>query len=116
MQETQYIGIKTGPNGADVTDLAQEILDVYDDVEAVWAMYTDVEPVITSGRDGKHTVGSKHYEGKAIDVRANNISDEISQKIADTLQARLGYEYDVDFEQPSPDPAEDHIHIEYDPD
>lgn len=115
VQETQYIGIKEDPDGADVTDLAQEILDTYDDIEAVWAMYTDVEPVITSGREGKHTAGSKHYEGKAIDVRANNISDEMSQKIADSLQARLGYKYDVDFEHFPEDPRWDHVHIEFDP-
>ena len=115
VQETQYIGIKEGPRGADVTDLAQEILDTYDDIEAVWAMYTDVEPVITSGRDSHENVPtSLHNFGKAIDVRANNISDEISQKIADTLQARLGYKYDVDFEHFPEKPQRDHVHIEYD--
>lgn len=116
VQETQYIGIKEDPKGADVTDLAQEILDTYDDIEAVWAMYTNVEPVITSGRDSHENVPtSLHNFGKAIDVRANNISDEISQKIADTLQARLGYKYDVGFEHFPEKPQRDHVHIEYDP-
>ena len=45
---------------------------------------------VTSTTGGKHNVGSKHYQGKAIDVRTSNKSQqEIAQLIAKA--ERLGY-------------------------
>ena len=37
--------------------------------------------VITSGRDGHHNVGSKHYRGLAIDFRSRGMSDQTFQDL-----------------------------------
>lgn len=67
------------------------------------------EVVITSGIDGVHKEGSKHYSLNAIDVRLNNFPTAKSKLIfQDQIKARLGAGYDVVLEP-------DHLHIEYDP-
>jgi hypothetical protein len=68
----------------------------------------DFDVVITSGTDGKHMKGSKHYTGEALDLRTSNIPAHQRKKYVDRLNAKLP-EYDVIDEG-------DHIHIEYDPD
>lgn len=64
--------------------------------------------VITSGTDGKHMVGSKHYIGDALDLRRSNIPSKLLDTYLTRLRGRLGGDYDVILEI-------DHIHIEYDP-
>lgn len=64
--------------------------------------------VITSGTDGIHKKGSKHYTGEALDLRISNIPPALIQKVIVNLQKRLGDGYQVIREH-------DHIHIEYDP-
>ena len=65
--------------------------------------------VITSGIDGVHREGSKHYSLHAIDVRTNNFPTAKSKLIfQDLVKTRLGADYDVVLEP-------DHLHIEYDP-
>lgn len=67
----------------------------------------DLDLVITSGTDGKHMVGSKHYTSEALDLRTSNIKNEL-QEVMNVLSARLGPDYQVIKES-------DHVHIEYDP-
>lgn len=62
--------------------------------------------VVTSARDGQHREGSKHYAGKAVDLRVWGLSNP--SVVASDIQEALGPDYDVIFET-------DHIHIEYDP-
>ena len=64
--------------------------------------------VCTAGTDGKHMVGSKHYEAKAVDLRSRHVSQEMLPKIVSELKERLGKDYDVILEG-------DHIHVESDP-
>lgn len=69
--------------------------------------------VITSGNDGQHMDGSKHYEGAALDFRSHhapNLAKGIAQAAKSKLQI-LGF--DVIFE--SPNLPNEHIHVEYDP-
>ena len=69
----------------------------------------DFPVYITSGTDGRHMVGSKHYSGEAIDVRSYNFpSRQGVVAFAEKLRLRLGKDYDVVVEH-------DHIHLEYDP-
>ncbi len=64
---------------------------------------------ITSGSDSKHADRSRHYEGKALDIRIRNIEvDAHKQRIANEIDTALGDEFDVILKS-------DHIHIEYDP-
>jgi hypothetical protein len=62
---------------------------------------------ITSGTDGTHMVGSKHYESAALDFRTSNLSKEEVAKFISKLKVRLGEDYDVVLEN-------DHIHVEKD--
>lgn len=63
--------------------------------------------VITSGNDGTHMVGSKHYTLEALDLRTSNIPPALLPKVIEHLQARLGPDYQVITEA-------DHLHIEWD--
>lgn len=60
---------------------------------------------ITSGTDGHHMVGSKHYTGEALDIR---LLGDSTQEFRRRLGQRLGQDYQVILET-------DHIHVEYDP-
>jgi hypothetical protein len=51
----------------------------------------------------------------AIDLRANNLTNEAAQQVAAELQAAVGDEYDVIFESYPEDQTRNHIHLEYDP-
>ena len=64
--------------------------------------------IITSGSDGKHKVGSLHYQGQAVDLRTRHVPAERIPLIAKVLHERLGSDFDVVVEK-------DHIHLEYDP-
>ena len=70
----------------------------------------NVEVVITSGTDGRHSVGSKHYRGDALDIRTRNLPDPqtTAPQIVHRLRGQLGPDFDILFET-------DHIHMEYDP-
>lgn len=75
-------------------------------VEAVLKDY-GTELTITSAKDGKHKDGSRHYDGRAIDVRTWKIKGREVEAAA-KIKAKLGKDYDVVVEG-------DHIHVEYDP-
>ena len=74
--------------------------DIYDDFGK--------ELVVTSLMDGKHKKNSKHYEGKAVDLRTYYFSDTEKELVAEILQEELGLDYDVVLE-------DTHIHVELDP-
>lgn len=65
--------------------------------------------VVTSGTDGRHSAGSLHYSGNAMDLRRRDLdaAGKTSQAVA-ALKSQLGSDYDVILES-------DHIHVEYDP-
>lgn len=67
-----------------------------------------VDAVITSGNDGKHKEGSKHYTGHALDFRIRHVKKHIVEIILRRATAALGQDYDVVLEHT-------HIHVEYDP-
>ena len=76
---------------------------------AEYAFHTHGYPcVCTSGTDGKHMAGSKHYEAKAVDLRIHHIAVELVSQIIASLREQLGKDYDVVLEG-------DHVHVEYDP-
>ena len=69
---------------------------------------------VTAGKDGKHMVGSKHYEGDALDIRTKNFPSRASKEaFALALRLELGPAYQVIFEAAgTPD---EHLHVEFDP-
>lgn len=64
---------------------------------------------ITSGVDGRHSRGSRHYSGYAFDLRTRHLPDtDAKQRIHLLLKQALGADFDVILEPT-------HIHVEYDP-
>jgi hypothetical protein len=66
------------------------------------------ELVITSVTDGKHSSGSLHYPGFAIDTRTRVFTKEELPLVKKDLQDALTDEFDVVLEK-------DHFHIEFQP-
>jgi hypothetical protein len=62
---------------------------------------------ITSGNDGVHMDHSLHYDGLAIDIRTNTMTDYQKNLCISYLRERLDGCFDIILES-------DHIHIEYD--
>ncbi len=63
---------------------------------------------ITACVDGKHTTGSLHYAGAAIDLRTRNLPPADVPKILAQIKACLGDDFDVLIET-------DHVHIQFKP-
>lgn len=93
--------------GVNVLGLAPEILLAVIAAEGIWRDYHG-EAVITSGVDGTHGRGSRHYSGMAVDLRTHNISEGNRTYAAERLREALGAQYDVVLEA-------DHVHVEFDP-
>jgi len=66
---------------------------------------SDYHPMITSGCDGKHSVNSKHYTGKALDFRIKDFPADPAVW-ADRIQKRLGDDYFVLLDKT-------HVHIQW---
>lgn len=68
--------------------------------------------LITSANDSCHMLGSKHYEGAAVDVRTKHLSAPDRAALISEVKKRLGKDYDVILEflgQPN-----EHLHVERD--
>ena len=100
-------GIK---QGASVFNLKPEMVIAYFIACGVYNNYSGVcyDCIITSGTDSKHSRGSQHPLGYAIDLRISNLPTEKISKITDLIRDSLAGEYQVILET-------DHIHIEFDP-
>lgn len=66
------------------------------------------ELVLTSGVEGRHSIGSLHYVGLAADTRTNYFGSEQAAVVRDDIAAALSDDYDVVLEAT-------HLHLEYDP-
>lgn len=80
---------------------------VLKNADIIWRKYGQ-EVVVTSARDGIHSVGSLHYYGFAVDLRTYYFADHIKPQVAQELRKALGPKYQVILEKT-------HIHVEYDP-
>jgi hypothetical protein len=98
------LSLKTGVN---VTGLRPEILLAAIVAERVCESM-NVECVITSALDGKHSATSLHYAGAAIDLRVRDFLAGDARKIVDLIQGKLGADFQVMLEK-------DHAHIEFQP-
>ena len=75
---------------------------------AIQKVYDDhgTELVITSVIDGKHSRGSLHYAGAALDLRTRDCTRETAKRITAALKRALGGDFDVVLES-------NHVHLEY---
>ena len=65
---------------------------------------------ITSGNDSQHMIGSKHYIGRAVDLRTRHLADPAAT--ANQIRAALGAQFTVLYESAGTPNA--HIHIQFD--
>ena len=91
--------------GVRVFGLRSEIILALMIAEGIWQKYS-AELVITGGIEGKHSRGSIHYSGGAVDLRTRELSD--AKMATDELRSALGDDYDVILES-------DHCHVEFQP-
>ena len=78
------------------------------------AVGLDWNVTITSGTDGKHMKGSRHYTVEAIDIRSKNFpSKRAKQEFIAAVLLRLGPGYEMFLEQEGK--SQEHFHLEWDP-
>lgn len=82
-------------------------------INAANEMNLEKDMFITSGNDGKHMDGSKHYTYEALDMRSHHLTTVETNQFIRIIRRRLGKDYQVVYE--SPTLPNEHIHIEYDP-
>lgn len=98
--------IKSGPRAARLTGtMAVAAMMVI--VNEVYKNFGD-EAVVTSGMDGKHSTGSLHYSGSALDFRTRELLPKTQKKLRDEIKSRLGDDFDVVLEG-------NHLHVEWQP-
>lgn len=66
------------------------------------------EFTLTSVVDSKHSRGSKHYSGNAIDARTRHLSTVEADRLTIAINTALGADFDVVLEST-------HLHLEYHP-
>lgn len=93
--------------GVRITGMRPEILLAILAAERAYAE-AGCELMITSCIEGKHSAGSLHYVGAALDLRTNHVPAEKLQALVAKIRAALGGDFDVVLEA-------DHLHAEYQP-
>lgn len=93
--------------GARIRNLRGEVLFAVYVADEVFSVH-GVEAIITSGTDGKHSRGSLHYSGGAVDLRSRDFQPGDAVKAVKELKSRLGPDFDIILER-------NHIHMEYQP-
>lgn len=84
-------------------------------------VYSQEDMVLTSCNDGRHSYGSLHWSGNAVDIRTKTISPDADgetrlsdvTKFVDLVRRDCGEEFDVVLEYFG-EPNE-HMHMEYHP-
>jgi hypothetical protein len=96
-------------SGVVLWDMEPYLVDVFDLIDDVTRMIAGRDAVITSGREGKHSEGSLHYRGCAVDLRTWGMTPSVQREYVEVLSEVLGDDFDVVLELT-------HVHVEYDPD
>lgn len=63
---------------------------------------------VTSANDGKHSVTSFHYDGKAVDIRSRHLTDAQQRNVVAEFKRRMGVNFDFIAES-------NHFHMEWQP-
>lgn len=106
--------IRTAGDHVNIWGLREPMRYPLREAERIWREY-GYDCVVTSGRDGKHSWGSLHYYGLAVDLRTQDHNEAqwpaaVRKEIAIYLQQALR-EYSKHYQVIAHD---SHIHVEYD--
>jgi hypothetical protein len=105
-------------SGANVTCLAPDIRLALPTIIDVWSRMGAPTPVVTSGTDGSHMVGSRHFQGEAVDLRLNELAPmrghALCEALRQALNDRFPNQYDTVFEPHADHPEWRHCHVEFD--
>lgn len=96
------IGIK---QDVDVRGLHPIMWDLIYDIEPLYEA-EDLVLILTAALDGKHSYGSFHYLGLAIDIRTRTLSDP--DDMFEKIKRKISPAFDVILHKT-------HMHIEYQP-
>jgi len=118
------MNIKDGVYPRQIRQCAYCLIDLADGLDALaMALKIDgIELIVTSIMDGKHASDSRHYQGRAADLRTRHLSDEQVRKLIETahkifrVKIEVGpekYWYDGgDIVLPKKRSANQHVHVE----
>jgi hypothetical protein len=110
VKEKTMISLK---NNVRLADLVPQMVVALVIIAAIYAR-RNIDCVVTSGNDSKHSPASWHYKGRALDFRCKQGAlDGQEVALRDEIKAALGDEFDVVLEAVGTD--NEHIHVEYDP-
>ncbi len=91
--------------GVRLTGLRPELVIAVIAAERVYAK-AGHDFTITAGIDGKHSTGSLHYSGAALDLRTRDVPAADVPMLAAQIRDCLGADFDVVIEN-------DHLHLEF---
>jgi len=92
-------------NGVNFNEMDADIWYAVSAAAMVYEWKGAKELVITSGRDGEHMEGSRHNDGRAVDLRIWSLAADRLKGAVETLERLLGSAYDIVLEST-------HLHIE----
>jgi len=93
--------------GVSIDGIQPDIIAVMAPAALIWKRHGQ-ELVITAGTDGKHSEGSLHYVGLALDFRTRYFGMDQMILVTSELRKAVGRDYDVVMHKT-------HIHVEHDP-
>jgi hypothetical protein len=100
------VKIKKEKNGAEIAGITPEALLIIIVADGCFRLSGE-DCIVTSVTDGKHSSGSRHYSGNAVDFRLPSYATS-ALAIVNRMRSCFDEDYDVVIES-------DHIHVEYDP-
>lgn len=86
------IRLKSGvrPDNLALLAAAVNVFAAWHDADSPHKQGVPEDLVVTSGTDGTHKVGSKHYTGQAIDVRSHTFRGEDKLQFVGAVIGRFG--------------------------
>ena len=102
------IGVKAGAN---ISSIDGELVPAMAAAAAEANRLGLPKPIITSGNDSRHEIGSSHYDNRGLDFRGRKLTEAQGKAWAAGVSTALGNGYGVQFEIFPDEPGRNHLHI-----